>query len=127
MDDLNLVPDTFEANCSGAKLPTAELKILHLLMSVSGIVCSVIIILFLFVLIVASRAYKTSLQRLNIYNIILGLICEVAYALQIEVHFNKTEESVQDTFCEALGFTHNSCGTLSLSYTQTVCCSLHFD
>ena len=49
-------------------------------------------------------AYKTSLQRLNIYNIILGLICEVAYALQIEVHFNKTEESVQDTFCEALGF-----------------------
>ena len=129
MDALNLVPDTFEANCSGAKLPTVELKILHLLMSVSGIVCSVIIILFLFVLIVASRAYKTSLQRLNIYNIILGLICEVAYALQIEVHF-KTKESVQETFCEALGFcmfTHDSCGTLSLSYTQTVCCSLHFD
>jgi hypothetical protein len=36
----------------------------------------------------------------------LGLICELAYALQIEIHFKKTEDSVQrqDTFCEALGF-----------------------
>ena len=97
--------DYFEANCSGAKLPTAELKILHLLMSVSGIVCSVIAFLFLLVLIGANRAYKTTLQRLSIYNILLGLICELAYALQIEIHFKKSEDSIhQDAFCEALGF-----------------------
>ena len=59
---------------------------------------------FLLVVIGANRAYKTSLQRLSIYNIALGLICELAYALQTEIHF-KSEDSVhQDTFCEVLGF-----------------------
>ena len=104
MDVLNLMPDSSEANCSGANLPTTELKILHLLMSVSGIVCSVITLLFLLVLIVASRAYKATLQRLNIYNIILGLICEIAYALQIKIHFEREDSVHQDAFCEALGF-----------------------
>ena len=78
--------------------------ILHLLLSVSEIVCSVIVILFLLVLTVTSRAYKTTLQRLNIYNIILGLICELAYALQIEIHFEIGDSVRRDAFCEALGF-----------------------
>ena len=55
-------------------------------------------------MIVASRAYKTTLQRLNIYNIILGLICELAYTLQIEIHFETGDSVRQDAFCEALGF-----------------------
>ena len=91
-----------EANCSGANLPSTELKILHLIMSVSGIVCSIITLLLLLILLIA-RTYKGTLQRLGIYNITLGLVCEIVYGLQIEIHF-KTSGSKQDKFCETLGF-----------------------
>ena len=101
MDVISMLDDP-GTNCSGVTLPSTELKILHLLMSGLGIVSSIVTTLFLLVLMI-SKAFKTTLQRLSIYNITLGLLCEVAYALQVEVHF-ELNGTGQNNFCDALGF-----------------------
>ena len=55
----------------------------NLLIGISGIICTPIVLVLLIVVVCAYKAYKTTFQRLILYYILITLVCEFAFALQI--------------------------------------------
>ena len=54
---------------------------------ISGIVCTPVVLTLLIVVVCVYKAYKTTLQRLVLYHIIISLLFELSYALRIELNF----------------------------------------
>jgi hypothetical protein len=65
-----------------------ELEESSLVAGIAGIICAPIIFALLVVVVCGIRAYKTTFQRLILYHIIIALICECSFALQIQLHFS---------------------------------------
>ena len=89
-------------NCSD--LTITELKELNLIMSVSAMVCTLIIILVLFSLIIYKRAFGSTFQRLYFCLMIETLVAEIAFALSIERQFS---HNYQHELCVGVGFLIN--------------------
>ena len=56
-------------------------------LGISGIICAPVVLALLIVVVCVYKAYKTTLQRLVLYHIILSLFSELSIALQIDVNF----------------------------------------
>ena len=69
----------------------------NFVLGILGIVCFPIVLTILILVIFVYKAYKTTFQRLILYYIIIGLFCELTYALRIRLIFE-----CQLRICEAV-------------------------
>ena len=56
-------------------------------LGISGIICTPVVLTLLLVVVCVYKAYKTTLQRLVLYHIIISLLSELSIALQIDINF----------------------------------------
>ena len=59
-------------------------EVYDLVNGITGIVCAPIVFALLAVVVCAFRAFKTTFQRLILYHIVITLLCECSFALQIQ-------------------------------------------
>ena len=64
-----------------------------------GIACTVGMFTLLVLVMCVYKAYKTTLQRIILYHIILTLFCEIAFGIQIVLNFNN-----QRLICKAVSY-----------------------
>ena len=60
----------------------------NLVTGILGIICTPVIVALLTVVVCVFTAYKTTFQRLILYQIVIALICECSFALQIQINFS---------------------------------------
>ena len=61
-------------------------EVTNLVIGIAGSVCAPIVFALLAVVVCAFRAYKTTFQRLILYQILIVLLCESSCALQIQIN-----------------------------------------
>ena len=66
----------------------ARLRISNLVVGISGLVLTPVVLIITVFVIFIYRAYKTTFQRLILYHILLVLLSEITFALQIEANFH---------------------------------------
>ena len=64
----------------------SELEVYNLMIGIAGSVCAPIVFALLAVMVCAFRAFKTTFQRLILYQILIVLLCECSCALQIQIN-----------------------------------------
>ena len=63
-------------------------RINHLVVGIAGILLTPVLLIITILFIFVYKAYKTTFQRLILYHILLVLLCELTFALQIELNFH---------------------------------------
>ena len=91
------VGSQFLSNCTNFTLH--QLKTFNLAMGISGAVCLLLSFVILACLLFL-RAYKTTMQRLIVYNAVLTILYQLGNVLQLEHQFNYKG---QDVVCALLG------------------------
>ena len=66
---------------------TSDLVVANYVLGISGIICALVVLTLLIVVVCVYKAYKTTLQRLVLYHIIISLFSELSIALQIDLSF----------------------------------------
>ena len=82
-------------------------EVYNLVTGITGIICAPIVFVLLGVVVCAFRAFKTTFQRLILYQILIALLCECSFALDIQI----------DSFTQ-------KGGSVSLPYTFFLYCHL---
>ena len=90
--------DQFSLNCTSFTFN--QLKSFNLAMGISGAVCLLMSTIILVFLLCVFKAYKSTLQRLIIYNALLTILYQLGNVLQLEHQFSYNGQS---TVCSILG------------------------
>ena len=90
--------DQFLPNCTSFTFN--QLKTFNLAMGISGAACLLMSIIILVFLLCVFKAYKSTLQRLIIYNALLTVLYQFGNVLQLEHQFSYNGQS---TVCSILG------------------------
>ena len=93
-----------------------QLESINLARGVCGLGC-LLTASFVLLLLLLSKAYKTTLQRLFIYLTVMTVLLETCLSVQLEHYF---QYSHQETFCEVLGFFSEYIGSVTYTFTNEI-------
>lgn len=88
----------FSQNCANNDSEAGGRWERNIALGVSGITTSSMLLIIIFLVIFVLRAYKTTLQRLVLYYVIIGLFTELTFALQLSI----LKENVNHNLCMAV-------------------------